>query len=337
MTLTRLLVVLLALATLGCSSVVAPPPPVDVSWMRQERLFDAFDPRATDTFSPLNAYLLALAAKAGDAGTADQQSTLAVWGFDRYTPFVDRNASVYAYVASSPSMVLVVFSGTDIRNLRDLQSDIDALAPIRNERYGGAPGALVHRGFAAGLDSIWHALTREVIDHQKPAAAGGTPKPLWVAGHSRGGAFAALAAAGRTQDDSDGDDAAPPHVTGLYTFGQPRVGNLALARALAGSGVAYYRIVNDQDAVAAVPVGAGRLAPEYAHAGTLAHLADADGPRLRFNPPDATQRLWVVDPDHYLDVYLRNLHAVLRDPSRIEDDRVRAATTRPAMALPVPR
>jgi hypothetical protein len=322
----------------GCA--VAKPGDAQVAtgehaWIRQKDLFDRFDTTARD-FHPLNAYLLALAVRAGDMNTAEQRQTLRGWGFRRVEPIVDRTASVYAYVASNDRMVLAVFSGTDIRNIRDLESDADALYPVQRERYARAEGALLHRGFASNMDAVWDAVTREAKS-QARTKTGAPPKPVFVAGHSRGGAFATLAAAGWAQDDV-------VDVAALYTFGQPRVGNVEFARHFAALGVPYFRLINDRDAVAGVPLKIGNFGADYAHAGTVAHLAA--GPTLRKDPSPASLRLIVIDPDHYMDGYLAKLYAVATQPQRIEDARWRAAvgvtsatspaTTRSTTDLPRP-
>ena len=324
----------------GCAAAQPGDPAVataDNAWLRQANLFDRFDTTARD-FHPLNAYLLALAVRAGDMNTADQRETLRNWGLRRHTPIVDRNASVFAYVASNERMVLAVFSGTDIRNIRDLESDADALYPVQRERYSRAPGSLLHRGFASNMDAIWDGVTREVMAHAK-RNTDATPKPVFIAGHSRGGAFATLAAAGWAQEHT-------VPVAALYTFGQPRVGNVEFARHFALLGVPYFRLINERDAVAGVPIKIGNLGADYAHAGTVAHLAA--GPTLRKDPPPASLRLIVIDPDHYMDGYISKLYAVVTQPQRIEHPTWRsmavgpmpttspATTTRASIALPRP-
>jgi triacylglycerol lipase len=330
---------LLVLIVGGCAAAQPGDPAVtnpDQTWLKQRGLFDRFDASATD-FHPLNAYLLSLAVRAGDMNTAEQRETLRTWGFRRHTPIVDRNASVYAYVASNDRMVLAVFSGTDIRNIRDLESDVDALYPIQRERYSRAEGALLHRGFASNLDAVWEPVTMEVASQAK--ARGDAPaKPVWIVGHSRGGAFATLAASGWAQQ---GD----VRIAGLYTFGQPRVGNAQFASHFASLGVPYFRVINERDAVAGVPLRIGSLGTDYAHAGTVAHLTA--GPMLRKDPPPASLRLIAIDPDHYLDGYIAKLYAVVTQPQRIEDATWRAmaveatptpspATTRSTIELPRP-
>ncbi len=322
----------------GCAAAKPGDPAVeaaDQNWLKQSNLFDRFD-TATRDFHPLNAYLLALAVRAGDMNTTEQRQTLRTWGLRKHSPIVDRNASVYAYVASNERMVLAVFSGTDIRNIRDLESDVDALYPVQRDRYSRAKGALLHRGFANNMDAIWDAITREVKSHAK-TKAGAPAKPVFITGHSRGGAFAALAAAGWAQEK-----AVP--IVGLYTFGQPRVGNVQFAQDFASLDVPYVRVINERDAVAGIPMKLGNLGADYVHAGSVAHLVK--GPLLRKNPAPASLRLIVIDPDHYMDGYISKLYAVLTQPQRIEDATWRAmavgpapttsASTRSTMDLPRP-
>jgi len=79
--------------------------------------------------------------------------------------------------------------------------------------YGGR----VHKGFAQTVDLLWDQI------HQQVRAALAAGCKLWVTGHSLGGALATLAAARLT------NEAIP--VAGVYTFGSPRVGDVAFAAA----------------------------------------------------------------------------------------------------------
>jgi triacylglycerol lipase len=94
----------------------------------------------------------------------------------------------------------------------------------------------VHRGFARGLQSVW-AQVRAAV-----SAVGA--RPVWVTGHSLGGALATLAAV-RLQRDEGVTPA------GTYTFGSPRVGNMDFYRAYAPI---TYRHVNNEDVVPHVPI-----------------------------------------------------------------------------------
>ncbi|UXY16167.1 lipase family protein [Chitiniphilus purpureus] len=91
-------------------------------------------------------------------------------------------------VGSTADAVVLAFRGTlppDLENIQDLldwMNDLDAM-PIQ---VAGMPGA-VHQGFWGAIDALWPQLLPAV----KTRLAGG--KPLYVTGHSKGGAMAHLA------------------------------------------------------------------------------------------------------------------------------------------------
>lgn len=142
-----------------------------------------------------------------------------------------------AVVLRSAVSAIVSFRGTELA-LDDWYTD----ARIRRVRFaiGGVHLGGVHLGFREALavveDDVMAVLaTPELRD-----------RPLWLTGHSLGGALAVLLAArlrvmGRP-------------IQGVYTFGQPRVGNYALAatldQLLAGR---HFRLVNGNDPVPRVP------------------------------------------------------------------------------------
>jgi triacylglycerol lipase len=103
----------------------------------------------------------------------------------------------------------------------------------------------VHKGFDKALDSVWSQITKTL---EKVHQYG---QPLWITGHSLGGALAVLAAARLALDI---DQNVYKSINGLYTFGQPRVGDRALVTALDDEiKPRYFRFVNDNDMVPRVP------------------------------------------------------------------------------------
>jgi Lipase (class 3) len=132
-------------------------------------------------------------------------------------------ASQYAY-ANPCSLVSDLAHGVMIeredarilawRGSVSMQDWITDFSAWRVSAECGVGGAEVHAGF-------WKALN-SVRDQVLALAQSGT-KPLFIAGHSLGGAMAVLAAELLVR--------AGVAVAGVYTFGGPRVGNRAWAKA----------------------------------------------------------------------------------------------------------
>ena len=164
--------------------------------------------------------------------------------------------SLYLSTDAFPSgsqVAILVFKGTD--SLRQWISNVDTL-PISWE-----PRGYVHGGFAKALAGIWDELGPRLL---------ALDVPLFITGHSLGGALATLATARLTDQ--------PP--AGTYIFGSPRVGNEEFVRECLG-GAALYRIVNHHDFVTSLPRPVAISARfRYAHAGELVWF-DEEGARVR--------------------------------------------------------
>jgi len=201
-------------------------------WFRQEQLFAQFNDN-TRCLSMKNAYLLALATFLANEETG-RKAVLQEWGFGRYQAFYYRKASIFGYVASNDRIVVVAFCGTDFLNPRDIVSDLPARKMVQRAEYCSREGALMHNGFCKSLDVAWKEI------HQKVQSQLGqnSNKSVWITGHSRGGALAILAALALAQDPTIGT----MRIRGVYTFGQPRVGNIVFSEA--AKELPYFRIVN---------------------------------------------------------------------------------------------
>ena len=162
-------------------------------------------------------------------------------------------SSTQCYVVHNDNFVIVAFRGSEIRQregtsgcdlryiVADWLTDLDTYLVDVGQNY------FVHEGFKKALDEIWdpqpQANEEECRDSLKSyldtvGNKNGRQRPIWFTGHSLGAALATLAA-GRYEN-----------VAGLYTFGSPRVGVRAFAKALK---VPNYRFVNNDDVVAKVP------------------------------------------------------------------------------------
>jgi hypothetical protein len=129
---------------------------------------------------------------------------------------------LHGFVAVSDAFAMVVFRGTD--SIATWLTD-GRIIQLPRRPYPG----LVHRGFADALEAAWPRIVAML-----PALGS---RALYVAGHSLGGALATLA------------EGLP--VRAAYTYGSPRVGNLAFYD---GYTPVNYRFVNNNDLVPHVPI-----------------------------------------------------------------------------------
>ncbi len=129
-------------------------------------------------------------------------------------------------------MLVLAFRGTE-KSIQDWKTDLRAkLVPARDELKPGR----IHQGFQESYYAVEADIEREL--ERFPG------EPLYVTGHSLGGALAVVA----TRFLDAGNLAA------CYTFGSPRVGDLSLAKEFK---TPIYRMVNAADAVPRLPFGEG--------------------------------------------------------------------------------
>ncbi len=151
---------------------------------------------------------------------------------------------------TNPDGAVIVFRGT--LGLRDMFTDLQlVLRP-----WAGA--GHVHQGFKDAHAALWPALKQQL-----PAPRG----PIFLTGHSLGGALATMTAAlCRTE--------LPSHdIAALYTFGSPRVGDRVFGAAL--QSVPHFRVVNDLDVIPRLPpVIPNPVLPYFEHSGQLHHLVN---------------------------------------------------------------
>ncbi len=169
-------------------------------------------------------------------------------------------------------MLVLVFRGTQ-PNIKDVLTDIKA--DLVN---ADACNGRVHRGFQDAFKPLQKRIADALDQHQG--------LPLYITGHSLGGALALLATRLLCNDS----------IGACYTFGCPRVADDEFFK---GIKTPVYRVVNAADGVAKVPFGYGfsfalgllRVIPingtfqvaewlrkyflGYTHYGTLVFLSDA--------------------------------------------------------------
>lgn len=183
------------------------------------------------------------------------------------------------YFAYNSKFAVLSFRGTEKHDWTDLLVDLIAF-PVKEDSFSYSPAQNektlfhlshglplnflstnevgVHSGFQLALNTVWAVVKRWVEDyHTKQPQS-----PIFFTGHSLGAALATLAVA-----RFDRINAA------LYTFGSPRVGNLAFCdKVKSNVPLGMYRVVDNQDFVTTVPP----RDHAYDHTGGLV-LIDAAG------------------------------------------------------------
>lgn len=150
-----------------------------------------------------------------------------------------------ALVGSTKSSVILAFRGTltpatdNWQQFWDSALDWlnDAAAELITVPY--TPG-LVHQGFSSSLDGLWSSTLASL---KKRLATG---LPLYVTGHSKGGALAALAAIRLLRAES-----ITP--TAVYTFAGARAGDISFAKNYATQITTHWRYENTDDIVPHLP------------------------------------------------------------------------------------
>jgi hypothetical protein len=172
-----------------------------------------------------------------------------------------------AYVIQSPSgkTAILAFRGTDPGDFINVLTDAQVM--LRAFRKGR-----VHSGFYLSVEVVWdeihEALTAArdgkavVTDNGGTLALQNGLESLYVTGHSLGGAMAVLAAA---RLFGDGYEDIRGKIKGIYTFGQPMVGDRDFANVCEEDFRGrFYRHVFENDVMPHLPPRSGL---KYAHAG----------------------------------------------------------------------
>ena len=169
-------------------------------------------------------------------------------------------------VDDEPSYVVLAFRGTE-KDVGDWLTDARCVPVVDGETK-------VHQGFheaftgtSNGADDTVENRVREILDAPAAFNANGDRLPLFITGHSLGGALALLATK-LVAPDVDG---------ACYTFGAPRVANYEY---FAEVKTPVYRVVNSSDVVPRVPPGALMI--------MLIGITRGISWLLRFVPPVAT-------------------------------------------------
>jgi triacylglycerol lipase len=256
---------------LGIPNVSRLFPPPDNSIYRYFEGADKypFEPKASQ-HSPQNAWWLAECSLLTYCEEEDVNRTLTELYRDQTFTLIWLDApetNTQGFALATPDYVIIVFRGTEfprptsilkspseIRDIvDDIQTDIQRLPPTKITQGSPVFDMPVHPGFAAALQSVWSQV-QDVITHT-------VDKPIWLCGHSLGGAIATLLAYQM-----------PERVAGLYSFGSPCVGNSEFVDTFNTKKhlpEKTYRYVHGNDAIAN---GLLLLGMDYHHVGQLKQL-----------------------------------------------------------------
>ncbi|MGB0894502.1 MAG: lipase family protein [Parashewanella sp.] len=164
---------------------------------------------------------------------------------------------IYRFDNNSSQAILVEHKEYYCMAFRGTDETKDWLANV-NIRHHSALFGEFHSGFWHALADIWSPLFEKYMDLKRR-----NPKPLFITGHSLGGALATIAAAKLIEIDSP--------FTSVYTFGQPRVLTRSTARIFnAECKHRFFRFHNNNDIVPRFPT---RLSG-YSHIGTYLYISE---------------------------------------------------------------
>lgn len=148
----------------------------------------------------------------------------------------DKNGT-QAMIISTDTFYSLVFRGTEVTSIKDIKSDLNAKI-IQCDS-----GVKIHRGFSEAFSEV-HMDIQEYLNNELKA-----DKPLFITGHSLGGALATVASKKLTFENG---------ISACYTFGSPRVGNEDWMQKIK---TPIYRLVNSADPVTMMPPGDEIISP----------------------------------------------------------------------------
>ena len=188
-----------------------------------------------------------------------------------------------AVIGATHDAVILAFRGTltiDTANWHAFWDSVLDWLDDADTKHISVPYAagLVHQGFADSLETLWGQL----VPSLRRLTAGGLP--VFVTGHSKGGALATLASLRLLHEER-------MTPAGIFTFGAPRAGDTQFANAYNSAISAHWRFENSNDIVPHLPPKAvlleylGHLEPrlaglaarDYQHVGVLEFLNWAGG------------------------------------------------------------
>ncbi len=171
---------------------------------------------------------------ADDAAWTKFNGELCCQGFDSAKGLIDRDVGTAGFVVEGSDLIIVVFRGTE--------DDLDWMTNVNLSFVTLQGGTRVHTGF---FQAYWPI--REIMFEFITTAIGKKPRPVYLTGHSLGGALALMATAELANHD---EATVRDSIAACYTFGCPRAGDGTFDQYVKAP---LYRITNGVDLVPAIP------------------------------------------------------------------------------------
>ena len=255
------------------------------------------------------------------------------WGF-KQVYFFNFN-SVYedsqGMILADADKIIVGFRGTETSKIQDILTDLK-LTQVK--RLDGR----VHKGFYSSFEDLWVSQIKIWNNEEEINQKTGIKyvlkdllaekkRPIFITGHSLGGAMAVLCAAacGIELRDLQLD-------LSLYTYGQPQVGDGDFTKTLSMNLKGMFRVVNNNDIVARIPIDITKMsqAIDYTHTGEFIYLDTEEKVHLKklkwweLKKDELLGRLEDIGKpgtdgvkDHDLGKYVSILKGALDNPSNI--------------------
>lgn len=153
-----------------------------------------------------------------------------------------------AMLVSNNEFIALAFRGTEATSIKDIKTDIKA------KTTKCETGGKMHMGFKEAFDKAAVDIQDKVNKDRHQG------KPLFITGHSLGGALAAIATK-KLRHKNGG-------IAACYTYGSPRVGNKEWTANIKSP---IYRLVNAADFVTILPPSIYR---GYMHCGDMRYLSN---------------------------------------------------------------
>ena len=141
------------------------------------------------------------------------------------------NNGTQAILLENDKYIFLGFRGTEATSIKDIKSDAKAVIKVCET------GGKIHSGFDDAFNQVHLEISETLRDDKYK------DKPLFITGHSLGGALATVAA--KKLKHTGG-------IAACYTFGSPRVGDVVWTTNIKPP---IYRLVNAADPVTMLPPG----------------------------------------------------------------------------------